>query len=61
MQIHITEKMIDASIEAARVEAVKDGHDWPEPDQYHEAGLARFREVVRAMLQAAANTLSQPD
>lgn len=58
MQIHITEEMVNASLEAMRQEAIKDGHDWGHVENAKPEEHARFREVVRAMLQAAANTLS---
>jgi hypothetical protein len=59
MRMHITETMVDASFAAMKAEAIKDGHDWEaiesaEPDQ-----VKRFREVVRAMLQAAADVATQ--
>ena len=57
-RLHITDSMVDAAYEAAEREAVKDGletgFDGAEPQQ-----IARFREVIRAMLQAGADAVSK--
>ncbi len=59
MRMHITETMIDASYEVMKAEAAKDGHDWDEIDRSHPDQMNRLREVIRAMLQAAADVASQ--
>lgn len=57
-RLHITDEMIEASIEAVRREALRDGHDLSTFDNADPETTARFREVIRSMLQAAAGTLS---
>lgn len=57
MRIKITEQMIDASLAAMRAEAAKDGHSTEEMDDADPKAITRFREVIRAMLQAAAGTI----
>jgi hypothetical protein len=47
--------MIDASLSAMQAEAIKDGHSLEEIERADPNQAARFREVVRAMLQAAAD------
>lgn len=59
MQFHITEQMIDASFEAMKAEALKDGHDWGEVERADAKNTQRMREVIRAMLIAAANVVTR--
>lgn len=55
MRMHITEAMIDASFDAMKAEAIKNGHDWEEVERADANQVKRFREVIRTMLQAAAD------
>ncbi|WP_161489472.1 hypothetical protein [Sulfitobacter sp. EhC04] len=59
MRMHITDTMIDASYGAMKAEAVKDGHDWGEVERSNPDQMNRLREVIRSMLQAAADVASQ--
>lgn len=55
MRMHITDAMIDASFAAMKAEALKDGHDWEAVVLTDPKQVQRFRDVIRAMLQAAAD------
>lgn len=57
MQVHITDEMIDASISAARAEAIADGQSTESFDNPDPQDMERFRQVIKIMLQAAANTI----
>lgn len=58
MRMHISEAMIDASFAAMKAEAIKDGHDWEGAERDHPDQVKRFREVIRAMLLAAADVVA---
>lgn len=58
MRMHISETMIDASYEVCIQEAVADGMTREEMEEDPQK-VARFRQVLRAMLQAAADVAAQ--
>lgn len=54
LRLHITDSMVEAAFRAMMAEAIKDGFD---ERNFKEDYADRMREVARAMLQAAADTV----